>query len=33
MTPALEGELIQLVRDIRELIAALRALIKKNEGV
>lgn len=33
MTPALEGELIQLVRDIRELIAVLRALIKKNEGV
>lgn len=33
MTPELEGELIQLVRDIRELISVLRELIKKNEGV
>lgn len=33
MTPELEGELIQIVRDILELIAVLLELIGKNEGV
>lgn len=28
-----EGELIQIVRDILELIAVLLELIRKNEGV